>query len=30
MLSNLTERWNGVLPTTMIPNAAVPFLTPTR
>ena len=24
------ERWNGVLPTTMIPNAAVPFLTPTR
>jgi regulator of protease activity HflC (stomatin/prohibitin superfamily) len=24
------ERWNGVLPTTMIPNAAVPFLTQTH
>jgi len=24
------ERWNGVLPTTMIPNAAVPFLSPVR
>jgi regulator of protease activity HflC (stomatin/prohibitin superfamily) len=24
------ERWNGVLPTTMIPNSAVPFLTPVR
>ena len=24
------ERWNGVLPTTMIPNAAIPFLSTSK